>query len=150
MRGMTAVSAAIRDSFDRSFGMYRDLLALLDEHALASKLAGVPSNAIGGQLWCVVGARESYARAIAAGRWDGFSCSLLEPGDPAQVTDALDRSAAAVSEQLGDVDQFGDAQVRLLLDLLEHETQHQGQLIRYLYGLRLPVPDSWKARYALD
>jgi hypothetical protein len=36
-----------------------------------------------------------------------------------------------------------------VLDLLEHEAQHHGQLIRYLYALKLAIPDSWKARYAL-
>jgi len=35
-------------------------------------------------------------------------------------------------------------------NLLEHEAQHHGQLIRYLYGLRLPIPASWKSRYALE
>ena len=38
----------------------------------------------------------------------------------------------------------------LVLDLLEHEAAHHGQLIRYLYGLDLPIPDSWKRKYALD
>ena len=30
------------------------------------------------------------------------------------------------------------------LDLLEHEAAHHGQLIRYLYGLDLPIPETWK------
>jgi uncharacterized damage-inducible protein DinB len=34
--------------------------------------------------------------------------------------------------------------------LLEHEVQHHGQLIRYLYGLGIERPESWKQRYALD
>lgn len=37
-----------------------------------------------------------------------------------------------------------------LFDLLEHEAQHHGQLIRYLYGLGIERPPSWKERYALD
>jgi len=45
----------------------------------------------------------------------------------------------------GDVTRWG-----LALDLLEHEAAHQGQLIRYLYGLALPIPASWKRRYALE
>jgi len=142
--------AAVQSSFERSFGLYRDLLAVLDESTLASGLAGLPSNTIGAQLWCVVGARESYARAIAAGEWAGFTCSLDEPGDPARVAEALDRSGAAVTQALQSHVQLTEAQDRLVLDLLEHEAQHHGQLIRYLYALRLPVPASWKARYALD
>ena len=146
----TELAAALRRSFDRSFGLYRDLVRSLDASALGSRLDGLPSNTIGGQLWCLVGARESYARAIAAGQWSGFSCSLDDPADPAKVADALRRSEAAVSDVLTNLATYGETQARLALDLLEHEAQHQGQLIRYLYGLRLPIPDSWKERYALD
>jgi hypothetical protein len=143
-------TAVVKTSFDRSFGLYRDLLACLDASVLASGLAGLPSNTIGAQLWCVVGARESYARAISAGGWAGFTCSLDEPGDLGKVAAALDSSASAVSQALGQLDEASDAQDRLVLDLLEHEAQHHGQLIRYLYALRLPIPASWKSRYALD
>ena len=143
-------SAAVRASFDRSFGLYRDLLEVLDEDGLQSRLPGLSSNAIGAQLWCVIGARESYARAIAAGEWAGFSCSLDEPGDPAKVAAALGSSESAVLQALRHLAEMTEAQDRLVLDLLEHEAQHQGQLIRYLYALRLEIPASWRARYALD
>jgi hypothetical protein len=140
----------IGERLDRSFQLYRDLAATLDASALASSLPAVPSNSVGAQLWCVVGARESHARAIAAGAWSGFSCSLDEPGDPASVVAALERSERAVTQVLVGVDAHSDQQERLILDLLEHEAQHHGQIIRFLYGLRLPIPDSWKERYALD
>ena len=140
----------IRERFRRSFQLNRDLAATLDGTALGSKLPGVPSNSVGAQLWCVVGARESYARAIAAGAWAGFSCSLDEPGDPASVVEAIGRSERAVVEALGGVEAHSDQQDRLMLDLLEHEAQHHGQIIRFLYALRLPIPDSWKERYSLD
>ena len=55
-------TAAVQRSFDRSFGLYRDLLAALDEDGLRSRLPGLKSNTIGAQLWCVIGARESYGR----------------------------------------------------------------------------------------
>ena len=141
---------ALDESFDRSFGLYHDLLAILDEGVLTSKLRGMPSNTVGAQLWCVVGARESYARAIVAGEWMGFSCSLEAPGDPAKVAEALERSAESVSHAVRSMDRSSRACERLALDLLEHEAQHHGQLIRYLYGLRLPIPASWRSRYALD
>ena len=143
-------STIVGESFECSFGLYRDLLEVLDEVVLGSKLPGLRSNAVGGQLWCVIGARESYARAFAAGTWAGFSCSLEVTGDPAKVAEALARSEAAVSEAIGRLSESTAAQERLVLDLLEHEAQHHGQLIRYLYALKLEVPASWKARYALD
>ena len=48
------------------------------------------------------------------------------------------------------IDAYGDDRSRLLVDLLEHEVAHQGQLIRYLCGLRLSIPAGWKAKYALS
>ena len=147
---MTPGAAALTASFERSFGLYRDLVASIDAGHLGSRLTGLPSNTLGQQLWCVIGARESYARAIEAGRWAGFSCSLDDPRDAAKVSDALLGSEAAVRNVIGSIESFGDAENRLALDLLEHEAQHHGQLIRYLYGLGLEVPASWKTRYALE
>jgi spore coat protein CotF len=36
---------------------------------------------------------------------------------------------------------------KLFMDLLEHEIQHHGQLIRYIYGNKLTFPNGWKQRY---
>jgi len=147
-----AYAPGIRESFERSFGLYRDLVESLSEADLDSKLLGLRSNTLGQQLWCVVGARESYSRAIRAGAWAGFSCSLDydRTADKDAVREALQRSEEAVSEALATFNGEDDARVRLILDLLEHEAQHHGQLIRYLYGLNLEIPESWKARYALE
>ncbi|MGV3660098.1 MAG: hypothetical protein ACO1TE_07930 [Prosthecobacter sp.] len=139
----------IQASFERSFSLYRDLVDSMDDGTLSAKLPNLPSNTVGLQLWCVVGARESYAQAIKAGQWSGFSCSLASATEKTPVAEALRHSAEGLSEALGSVDSFTDAQHRLMIDLLEHEAAHQGQLIRYLYGLRLPIPESWKARYGL-
>ena len=147
-----ALVDTIRSSFERSIGLYQELTAELREDALDAKLPGLRSNRIGQQLWCVVGARESYSRALAADDWSGFSCSL-GAGDikvRSAVLEALDRSASAVREALVEAVSFSDNQNQLALDLLEHEAAHQGQLIRYLYALELPIPAGWKARYALD
>lgn len=140
---------AVANRFARSFDLYRDLVSVLDESALKCKLPGLPSNAVGLQLWCVVGARESYARAIRDGAWAGFSCSLEDPGRKEPVLAALDRSADKVEALLDSVVLFDDAQSGHLIDLLEHEAAHQGQLIRYIYGLGLPIPASWSERFAL-
>ena len=145
-----SLAAVVHESFDRSFELYRDLIDSVDESVLGSKLPQVRSNTVGLQLWCVVGARESFARAVQAGEWTGFSCSLESTNDKTSVADALARSADAVSDVLTSVDEFTDVQNRLIVDLLEHEAAHQGQLIRYLYGLKLAIPGSWKSRYALD
>ncbi len=144
-----SLPAVITDRLERSFGLYRDLLEMLDTEALSSKLPGLPSNTVGLQLWCVVGARESYTRAIQANAWSGFACSLTEVNEKTSVAASLSQSAQACADALREIVSFSDTQNRLLVDLLEHEAAHQGQLIRYLYGLRLRIPESWKARYAL-
>jgi len=147
-----ALADIIRMSFQRSIDLYDELITELPEAALTMKLPGIPSNAIGHQLWCVVGARESFARAIQAGAWSGFSCSLNsdESRQKAPIQAALSSSADAILSVLDDLESYDDDRNRFIADLLEHEAAHQGQLIRYLYGLKLPIPARWKARYALD
>ena len=145
-----SLSSTIADRFRRSFTLYDDLVSEIEEESLASKLPGLPSNELGLQLWCIVGARESYARAIETGEWAGFSCSLEATRERGSVARALQESAQAVLQVLDGMDNFTDTQNGLLIDLLEHEAAHHGQIIRYLYGLRLPIPDSWKERYALS
>ncbi len=140
----------IQASFDRSFGLYSDLIETIDEAALSSKLPQLRSNTLGLQLWCVVGARESFSQAIKANQWSGFSCSLETASIKAPVAGALRRSADAVSEVLTTIDTYTEVQNRLIIDLLEHEAAHHGQLIRYLYGLKLAIPESWKSKYGLD
>lgn len=147
-----SLADVIRASFQRSIGLYDDLVGELPEAAFTMTLPGIPSNTIGGQLWCVVGARESYARAVEKGAWSGFSCSLTSAGsrNKVAVQAALSSSAALVLSKLAQLDSYEDDRTRFIVNLLEHEAAHHGQLIRYLYGLKLPIPGAWKARYALD
>ena len=135
-----------------SFSLYEDLVSFLDESALSLELADLPSNSIGQQLWCVVGARESYTRAIENGGWAGFSCSLTREqiAVKAEVLGALKRSSETAIKVLSGIGQPAEAQLRLAMQLLEHESQHHGQLIRYLYGLKLGVPKGLKERYHLE
>jgi len=143
-------ATVLASRFDRSFALYRDFADSLEEPTLAEKLPGLPSNTIGLQLWCVVGARESYARAIRGGSWTGFACSLNSPREKVPVIGALGRSADEMRTVIDGIEGFSETQQGLVLDLLEHEAAHQGQLIRYLYGLRLAIPESWRSRYALS
>jgi hypothetical protein len=142
--------AAILLRFEQAFARWEDLARGLPDEAFGARLPA-PSNSIGAQFWCVVGARESYARALAVGAWQGFACSLTgaDIATGADVLAGLTRSAEAFRTATLDL-AWTEARLGLLLDLLEHETQHQGQLIRYLYALRLGIPDSWKQRWALE
>ena len=63
----------LRRRFERSNTLYLDFLDTVPESRLGSRLADLPSDTIGHQLWCVLGARESYPRAAKAGQWQGFT-----------------------------------------------------------------------------
>jgi hypothetical protein len=131
----------------RSFKLTQDLVVHLDEEALGLDLPNLPSNRIAGQLWCIVGARESYTKAIEAGGWQEFSCSLKTPRAKDSVLAALE----ATYQRLGEIDfaDLSETQVDLALELLEHEVQHHGQLIRFVYANGLAFPVSWNDRYAV-
>jgi hypothetical protein len=137
----------LKAQLNRSFALTSDLVAHLDESALGLDLPMLPSNRIAGQVWCIVGARESYTRAIETGAWSGFSCTLDAPHIKQSVLAALD----ATRLHLAEVDFTGlvDAQLDLAFGLLEHEVQHHGQLIRFVYANGLTFPESWNTRYAV-
>jgi hypothetical protein len=141
------VNQQLKSRLDRSFKLTHDLVTHLDEPSLEMDLRSLPSNRIAGQLWCVVGARESYTRAIKAGGWKGFSCSLTTPRVKSSVLAALEESRKQMNEI--DYTELSDSQIGLAFDLLEHEIQHHGQLIRFIYGNGLTFPDSWNKRYTV-
>ena len=137
----------LKTRLDRSFKLTQDLVLHLDEIYLGLDLPSLPSNRIAGQLWCIVGARESYTRSIETGGWKRFSCSLTTPRVKQSVLITLE----ATHKRMNDIDfaDLTDTQVELAFDLLEHEVQHHGQLIRFVYGNGLTFPDSWNKRYTV-
>ena len=137
----------LKENLTFAFSLTHDLVTHLDEKSLSLDLPNLPSNPISGQLWCVVGARESYLKAIEAGGWKGFSCSLKTPDVKQSVLNALETSSQLLNEI--DFENFSETQVKLAFDLLEHEIQHHGQLIRYVYGNHLTFPESWHKRYTV-
>lgn len=137
----------LKAKLDRSFKLTHDLVVHLDEASLGLDLPNLPSNRISSQLWCIVGARESYTQAIETGGWQGFVCSLTAPQVKPSVLAALE----ATHKRLGEIafETLTDVQIEFAFGLLEHEVQHHGQLIRYVYGNGLTFPDSWNKRYTV-
>lgn len=82
----------IVDRLKRAFDLTEDLVESLSEKSLSLKLEHLPSNTMGQQLWCMVGARESYDRAIKNKGWLGFSCSLKKPESIEAVYQAVKKS----------------------------------------------------------
>ncbi len=137
----------LKEKLERSFILTHDLVEHLDEASLSLDLPGLPSNQISGQFWCIIGARESYIKAIVMGGWQGFSCSLKTPQAKKSVLSALDES----HQQLREINfsELTDVQLELAFSLLEHEIQHHGQLIRFVYANQLTFPTSWNKRYTV-
>ena len=127
--------AVLKEKLQRSFGLFDDLVQELKEENLKLDLAGLPSNTIGQQLWCVVGARHSYLRAILAGAWQGFSCSL---------------DAKSIENKISVQEQLSASHKTFISAIAGLSSLTPGQLIRYLYGQKLPVPATWKKRYNLN
>jgi len=132
------------------FRSHQELAEFLPEEAFGQKMS-VPSNTIGGQFWCLIGARESYTKAVKENGWVGFGCSMTseESINKQEVIHTLSKTAQKFEEMLNGVE-WTNTRDDLMLDLLEHETQHQGQLIRYVYGLKYKFPKSWTQRWSLD
>lgn len=132
----------------RAFALTQDLVEYLEEAKLQAKLPGLPSNEIGEQLWCMVGARESYLKAIKHNGWVKFSCSLKDTQSKKDVVNAILTSAKDVLSFIDEVE-LNETQTEFLHELLEHEIMHHGQLIRYMYGNKLGFPKSWSERYTV-
>ena len=138
----------INEKIKRAFSLTQGLAEHLEEAHLDYSLPGLPSNKIGEQFWCIIGARESYLNAIKNEKWVGFSCSLKDTTSKPEILSALTQSQQAAIDFITSTS-LNDTQTNFLLDLLEHEIQHHGQLIRYIYGNKLAFPKSWNQRYTV-
>jgi uncharacterized damage-inducible protein DinB len=122
---------------------YADLITAIDADDLGVKLNVPGDKSVAEHLWCVVGARESYAQALITGEWQGFSCSLkkYERGDFEQ---SLASSGQALLAAIQGVTEWSLAHDELLASVSEHEVMHEGQIIRHMYGLGRELPKSWR------
>jgi len=137
----------LKARLEQAFELTSDLVSHLDEGALGLDLPRLPSNRIAGQVWCIVGARESYTKAILAGMWRGFACTLSTPRIKRAALLALQESHSRLTAI--DFSDLTEEQADLGFALLEHEVQHHGQLIRYVYANGLTFPESWNRRYTV-
>lgn len=134
------------DRVQNAFLLTVDLVNHISDEALVLQLPNLPSNSIGEQFWCIVGARESYLKAIENSSWSGFSCSLKDVKSKSLINASLNKSREDILMFLTDY-KLNEQQLNFVFILLEHEIQHHGQLIRYIYGNKLTFPESWKQRY---
>ena len=127
---------------NRRFDAYADLIDTITPDRLTATVDVPKHKTLAEHFWCVVGARESYARAIHTGAWDGFACSM-DTFELADFKASLASSASKVQHALDDVQDWHAAREELLATLAEHEVMHEGQIIRHMYALGESLPDSW-------
>ena len=131
--------AVIRGLIER-FNSYADLVSISNIE-LSKKLDVPKHKSLGEHLWCIVGARESYARALKAGEWEGFNCSMKEFSQT-DFAEKLQASTDEVGRVIEEIDDWSQERDTLLLALSDHEVMHEGQIIRHLYGIEYKIPSS--------
>ena len=88
---------------------------------------------------------------MQTGTWGPFACSIASFEDtqnPGLVARVLAAGAAAF-RAAALASPADETRTDLKLGLLEHESQHLGQILRYLLGLGIEPPPGWKQRFAL-
>ncbi len=142
----------ILHSIRESLRLYNDLLNVCDTKTLSQVLGKPESYALGHHFWCVIGARESHVRSLQKGTWDEVACSLEydDALDKEKLLGSLVASETLIKTYLNEETEWTDEREQLLLDLLEHEVRHQGQLIRYGIYFDITFPESWKKKFYID
>ena len=116
------------ERLERIFGLTADIYSSLDASKLTWKLANLPSNTLGKQAWCIIGARESYFRAMKFGKWNGFGCSLNDVNDKTQVISRLKVTSKEIIDFIVAKEDLREC-LGFMLEILENELLHHGQLI---------------------
>lgn len=130
--------------------MYDALGQALPPDAYGKKLPNIRSNSVGSQLQCVIGVREMWATTMETGESPGFHPSLSkeETSDGEAVIAKLEQTAELVRATLPE--ELSETQEGQALSLLEHESGHTGQLLRYLFALDVEIPRLWVRYFDLE
>jgi hypothetical protein len=133
-------------------------LDVLDPSHLTQTLPFPESQSLGYQFWCMVGAHESYLKKLEHGSWQGFASSLsLYPAEswtPALIHKHMARADTKMVDLLTNMNlevplSSGQPGYEVVMQMIKHEMLHHGQLINFLYYLRLPIPALWHEEWAL-
>jgi hypothetical protein len=141
--GNVPMREAIIQHLERRIQSYADLVLTMAPEDFGRKLAVPKAKSVAEHLWCIIGARESYAKALATGEWQGFSCSL-NTFDAAGFERALAASGAILLETVRSMSSWSSQADEWLLAISEHEVMHEGQIIRHMYAVGRELPASWR------
>ena len=125
----------------KRFDFYADLVGQIDEETVSATLEVPRHRSVGLHLWCIVGTRESFAKAIAAGEMGGWTSSVTQL-ERNEFKAKLATSSQALLDAIASVQEWTPERDQLLAQIAEHEVMHEGQIIRLMFGLDKPVPAS--------
>ena len=131
----------IVENLRQRLGFYADLAAQVDDETIKAQLSVASHRSLGEHLWCVVGTRESFARAISAGEMRGWACSVANFSHDEFVA-KLAESARTLLASIDGVAEWTPERNKLLAQVAEHEVMHEGQIICVMFGLDKPLPAS--------
>ena len=133
--------ATIVANLRKRFDFYADLVQEIDEQTIHAELDVPRQRSLGLHLWCIVGSRESFARAIERGEMGDWACSVKKL-ERDEFVAKLASSAQALLAAIDGTQEWTPARERLLAQIAEHEVMHEGQIIRLMFGLEKPLPAS--------
>jgi len=133
---------------EHAFSLTTDIAHEIGESQYKEKLGAVKSNSFGEQLCCVLGARESYLKQLQEKNNFEFKCSVQDTSNKFQIMQGLHQSAEQIVQYTKE-NPTDEVAGEILFTILEHEVQHHGQLIRYVYGNNWDFPESWKQHYTV-
>jgi hypothetical protein len=143
-RVLTTGGTNVRDALARNvkhrFDSYVEVLASFDDEALSLRLNVPKHRTVAEHLWH----RElacRHARSIEAGSRQEWQ-SLEFPWTTANFAAQLDATATAAARAIDGVTEWTATRDELLLELAEHETMHEAQIIRHIAGAERPMPKS--------
>ena len=131
----------ILDNLTKRFEFYADLANQADATTINAELDVPRNRSLGMHLWCIVGTRESYAKALAAGTMQGWQSSVVN-FERNEFVAKLAASAQMLGEAIDGVGDWTPERDKLLAQVAEHEVMHEGQIIRLMFGLEKSLPSS--------
>ena len=131
----------IVENLTKRLGFYADLVGQVDDATITAELDVPRSRSLGLHLWCIVGTRESYAKAIVVGEMQGWASSVKKL-ERDELAAKLAASGRTLLDAIDNVADWTPERDKLLAEVAEHEVMHEGQIIRLMFGLEKPLPSS--------
>lgn len=154
---MNDLQTQIKNQWKSLRGRTYDFLDVISQANLENKLPFQQSQSIYYQFDCMIGTTETITDSIKNEHGDPWHCSLpnnVSSMPKEQIKKHLQKSDDSLLKILTKTDlltQQADNRTPLdkYLELVEHESQHQGQIINFIYALNLPIPQSWATYWHL-